>query len=325
MKKVKILIGVAGSGKSTYIKSVKKDKDVVVSSDSIRLEIFGRLEQSDQQRVINEMENRVRDFIQDDKMTGTLFYDSTSLSRRKRRHLFSIIKSLDKDVKVIAVPIIKPLQTILEQNAKRTGDACVPKSVIKKMYTGLEVPRLTVDCDEIEVIADKEEIEKEYSELIKDMKHDSPYHEETVLEHIKMTIQNAEKTGKKILSEIARYHDLGKAITAEEFYSNTPAGRFFRSINDNHFKRFIGHEKVSAQYYLAFNKDVINTSVFHQNVLEAILKHMLAHDGISQKVLERDKINDELLQTMMEFAKIDSISSIKHKHFQEYKDLIMKK
>ena len=43
MTELKVMVGVAGSGKSTYIESHVTDKDLVLSSDSIRLELFGSL------------------------------------------------------------------------------------------------------------------------------------------------------------------------------------------------------------------------------------------------------------------------------------------
>ena len=42
-KKVYITIGCAGSGKSSYIKKHIKENEIWLSSDNIRLEVFGDL------------------------------------------------------------------------------------------------------------------------------------------------------------------------------------------------------------------------------------------------------------------------------------------
>ena len=44
MAVIKVLIGVAGVGKSTYIKQHKTEKSLVLSSDELRIELFGDLE-----------------------------------------------------------------------------------------------------------------------------------------------------------------------------------------------------------------------------------------------------------------------------------------
>lgn len=44
MTVIKMLIGVAGVGKSTYIKQHKTEKSLVLSSDELRIELFGSLE-----------------------------------------------------------------------------------------------------------------------------------------------------------------------------------------------------------------------------------------------------------------------------------------
>ena len=48
MTVIKVLIGVAGVGKSTYIKQNKTEKSLVLSSDDLRIELFGSLEAGNQ-------------------------------------------------------------------------------------------------------------------------------------------------------------------------------------------------------------------------------------------------------------------------------------
>ena len=86
------------------------------------------------------------------------------------------------------------------------------------MYESLQVPRIGVDCDKIQVVGDYKAFEDEIA-MIKGMKHDSPYHAEDVDTHIQMTIDGAKAQSESIhytkdeIVTLAELHDLGKGIT----------------------------------------------------------------------------------------------------------------
>lgn len=183
MTKVKILIGVAGVGKSTYIQKEKTDKDLVLSSDVIRIELLRDLHQTDNTKVFEVLHERLFEAIDSDNYE-TIFYDATNLSHKRRTHLYQQIAG---KAEVHSVVILKDLKTILAQNQKRQGLAKVPDDVIKRMYENLQVPRIGVDCDKIEVISDFMDFEEELK-LVNGMKHDSPYHAEDVDTHIQIVI-----------------------------------------------------------------------------------------------------------------------------------------
>ena len=175
MTELKVMVGVAGSGKSTYIESHVTDKDLVLSSDSIRLELFGSLVKGNSPEANKEtfevLHKRLNEAVKSGKYE-TIYYDATNLSRKRRMALYQ--KYSDK-VKVTIVIFIKPLETILKQNSTRDKDKFVPEDVIKSMYESMEIPRLTVDCDDIEVVSDFNDFKDEIN-LIPGLKHDSPYH-----------------------------------------------------------------------------------------------------------------------------------------------------
>lgn len=149
MTVIKMLIGVAGVGKSTYIKQHKTEKSLVLSSDELRIELFGDWEAGNAPEAIpvvfKTLHERMKEALLS-KQYDTIFYDATNLSRKLRKGFYEQFK---KYAKIEAIVLVKPLATILEQNAQRSGFAKVPESVIRRMYESLQVPRISVDCDKI--------------------------------------------------------------------------------------------------------------------------------------------------------------------------------
>ena len=312
MTVIKVLIGVAGVGKSTYIKQNKTEKSLVLSSDDLRIELFGSLEAGNKPDstpiVFQTLHERMKEAVLSKKY-DTIFYDATNLSRKLRKGFYQQFK---KYAEIEAVVLVKPLATIIEQNSKRVGFAKVPESVIRRMYESLQVPRIGVDCDKIEVIGDFEDFAGEIA-MIKGMKHDSPYHAEDVDTHIQMTIDGAKAQEPSIhytkdeIVTLAELHDLGKGITKKPSQSRGIAHDYFVEIHGSH-SMFANHQYVGAVYALVKFKD--DLSVSHLKIVEAIYQHMKAHDGLTIKAIKSDKLDEDAVALIEDFAKIDSASRI---------------
>ena len=90
--------------------------------------------------------------------------------------------------------IHKPLKSILQQNAQRTGDKVVPMDVVDRMYKSMTIPRIGLDCDEMTVTAPEwSEYRSEILHRINEA-HNSPYHVESLREHIEMTVGFAKQS-----------------------------------------------------------------------------------------------------------------------------------
>lgn len=325
MTVIKMLIGVAGVGKSTYIKQHKTEKSLVLSSDELRIELFGDLEAGNAPEAIpvvfKTLHERMKVALLS-KQYDTIFYDATNLSRK------GFYEQFKKYAEIEAIVLVKPLTTILEQNAQRSGFAKVPESVIRRMYESLQVPRIGVDCDKIEVIGDFEDFAGEIA-MIKGMKHDSPYHAEDVDTHIQMTIDGAKAQEpsthytKDEIVTLAELHDLGKGITKKPSQARGVAHDYFVEVHGSH-SMFANHQYVGAMYALVKFKDDLSES--HLKVVEAIYQHMKAHDGISAKAIKKDKLDEDTLSLIQDFAKIDSASRIiDEKIYEKYMSLLGKK
>lgn len=328
MTVIKVLIGVAGVGKSTYIEKHKTEKSLVLSSDELRIELFGDLEAGNTPEAIpvvfKTLHERMKEALLS-KQYDTIFYDATNLSRKLRKGFYEQFK---KYAEIEAIVLVKPLATILEQNAQRSGFAKVPESVIRRMYESLQVPRISVDCDKIEVIGDFEDFAEEIS-MIKGMKHDSPYHAEDVDTHIQMTIDGAKAQAESIhytkdeIVTLAELHDLGKGITKKPSQSRGIAHDYFVEVHGSH-SMFANHQYVGAMYALVKFKDDLSES--HLKVVEAIYQHMNAHNGFSEKMIKKDKLDESLLVLSNDFAKIDSNSrNIDDEIYTHYIELLNKK
>ena len=64
MNKLTLLIGIPGSGKTTYANKNKKENEIILSSDTIRQELFGNeSSQQDNELVFNTLYSKEREYF----------------------------------------------------------------------------------------------------------------------------------------------------------------------------------------------------------------------------------------------------------------------
>lgn len=311
MKTAIVLVGVPGSGKSTYAKTLNLPH---FSSDFIRLELFGSLRThhrpEDNQIVFDLLHKKV--FSHD----GSLIYDATNTERKRRVLLYNELK--EKGFRVELHMILEPLELALYQNRSRAYEKIVPEYVIKDMYKFMGAPRVGVDCDAYKIISQSKFLKEEtdFNTFIRFAKtngilktvdkfisadylpefsklkegHETPYHLEDIWEHIDMCINNALDDQMLITSIL---HDLGKSLAK----------------SGGHYK---GHDMLSSMYAIRFFDEVKNipSSIIPRDIIEIIMQHMLAHHGISQEGIKRNKLNQEILEAIEKFKEIDEKSRI---------------
>lgn len=126
-----MLIGVSGSGKSTYAESLGLNtKLAVVSTDAIRKEIFGdEADQHDGARVFQSAYLRMNYCLW---LMRDVVFDATNTTKRGRDQLLRAIKEPCHKVAVLITP---PLEVALARNSKR--QRIVPESVIRRQYKQL--------------------------------------------------------------------------------------------------------------------------------------------------------------------------------------------
>lgn len=313
MKKAYILVGASGVGKSTWVKNNQNKYNFeVVSKGAIRKSLGGGSlakfyrNRDDLEREVNPIfDVQVNGII---NKGSNICFDNMNASRKKRKYWYELFKRSGYD-EVIIVWMHRPLSQAIELDSKREGYKSIGEGKVREFYKQITVPKIGVDCDSILFECSKfSEYEEEINEHINDS-HYSPYHKETIKEHIDMTVQYSTDS---ILREIAKYHDLGKSVCRIEDNTNRPDKVYFRKLKGK-YCMYSGHEYLSACYYMAVLSELEEITDDHWLVLECIHFHMLAHRGISKKLIDRYKITDREMDYLEKFAVIDNKARISDK------------
>lgn len=163
MKELVLMMGVPGSGKSTYARNILKYGDIYVSRDEIRYSML-----TDEDDYFAKENEVIKTFIQyidealiDTQYQGKVYADATHLSPKSRAQVLNQLKNKNK-VSVIYLDI--PLNIILARNAQREGRALVPENVVRRMYKSIILPTKAEGIEKLITIDENQEV-KEIREL----------------------------------------------------------------------------------------------------------------------------------------------------------------
>lgn len=142
-----VMIGISGSGKSTYANGLKTSIGAeLVETDAIRFELTGNAEdQSQNGRVFALAKKRVNDYLVQGK---NVIIDATSLSVKDRKDWIEIGKTNNAEVR--AYFIDTPVNVCKSQNNKRQRK--VPEWVIEKQASKLASPNKSEGFDSVTTI-----------------------------------------------------------------------------------------------------------------------------------------------------------------------------
>ena len=131
-----VMIGIPGSGKSTYAKNIPNT--TVVSSDEIRHELTGDYSNlTKDKQVFPLLEKRILDLL---KAGKDAVYDATNINLTKRRKITAKYSDL---AKIVYIFMDTPLKVALERNRNR--ERKVPEDVIRNMYKYLKKSNIVYD------------------------------------------------------------------------------------------------------------------------------------------------------------------------------------
>ena len=142
---LKVMVGVPGSGKSTFAKQEaarieeKHHTTCVISRDFVRQSILTEHDDyfDKEAEVFNEFIRQINEAME--LGIDVVFADATHISPASRAKLLGRL-IVNPHTKLTFEVIDVPIKVALERNAQRTGFARVPDSAIKKMKKGFSIP-----------------------------------------------------------------------------------------------------------------------------------------------------------------------------------------
>ena len=207
--KLILLVGMPGSGKTTYAKEyIKKDSNIIhLSSDSIRAELYGdEAIQGNPAEVFSLMQKRALEALNEGH---DVVYDATNITRKDRQGIISVCP---KFAKIECYIVWAPIETCVERDATR--ERTVGKTVIDKMLKRFQAPYYDEGIDEIKIIKPSDFNSTDYYKDMTsamDIPHDNHHHTLNIKQHCIEAYEELEcKTNKFSLLSAAWWHDIGK-------------------------------------------------------------------------------------------------------------------
>lgn len=279
MATVRVLVGLPGSGKSTYANELRKIGWMINSSDAIREELYGTAEvQSHNDEIFNAMYRRTVNGIVADL---DVVYDATNVSSKRRAALLKHFKSnraIPKDTRYEVVVIATPYTECLKRNLAR--ERHVPAKVILSMMKRFEMPAEWEGWDEIRVYGNDslESITKaiEFMTMAEEVPHDNPHHTLTIGHHMQKAYAlytTQEKNFDYAVSQAILWHDISKP------YCKTFVNMRGEKTDIAHY---YGHANASAYLYLSWLAIAnINGTLrsIDAEIVNLIQHHMIFFDG----------------------------------------------
>lgn len=208
-----VLVGIPGSGKSTYAKamSASNSRAMWLSSDDIREQLFGDANcQQDHHKVFSAMQEKAIDLLNNG---FDVIYDATSINRKSRA---SILEKVPKHCTKECVIIWAPIDVSIERD--RLRDRTVGPEVIDRILRRFEAPFYDEGFDKISVHISDVYYNKYqyYVDLISALAipHDNPHHSADVMEHCHLCGMNL--LGEQVPDIVVTagfIHDIGKHYT----------------------------------------------------------------------------------------------------------------
>lgn len=319
MATLHVMVGIPGSGKSTWAKEKGLDTGgVIVSSDVVRVDLYGtNYKNADNEKVFQEVNRQLQAALDNGQ---DAIFDATNTNRKKRTHLISqVIKADEYKCYYFATSYLDCVRRNEERGLP------VSEAVIDKMYKGMHVPIQQEGWDTVQYVfperyeaASIEDIGVKthpakwdftdhdsffnslpfalyihVSDMV-DCPQDNPHHVFSVSRHTYKVVKKC-ASHKEYIMHLGGYEYYSVLMWAALFHdSGKPFCKSFVSYEGEptEYAHFFGHENVSAQkavialYEMGFSNDFI------QKVAAIVQHHMkLMDSNIGKKGINKLKMN----------------------------------
>ena len=325
MREFYLMVGLAGSGKSTIAKEIeysirmsspkydeygRADKVVLISSDDIRAEILGDVnDQTQNDKVFSHIHKLIKQAVRD---YNHIIVDATNLTIKNRRALLNCLDD-KKDYHKIAYIVNTPIEKCKENNSKR--DRKVPEYVIDNQAKKFEIPFANEGFNSIFLHhfpayncgALKEEVLlNNITSLMDGFNQKNHHHIYDLGTHCrKLHEELSKRTDDKILLCSALVHDIGKLYTGAP--KEDGSGEYSYKQHNNF-----------GAYYLITNLEKIESNRLDE-ILELLFYvnyHMhpfFVQSGKSEKKW-KDIFGEEKYNKLFLFNECDKIASGTHRN-----------
>jgi predicted kinase len=150
MPKLYVLVGVPGSGKSTWVNSQEWSQDCAIISTDAYVEAYARSVAKTYSEVFEEFMPKAVDLMAKDVISAKavdkdIIWDQTSTTKESRYKKFVMLPFYYK----IAVVFKTPAAEELDRRLKSRPGKVIPQSVVENMINNFEEPSQAEGFDEI--------------------------------------------------------------------------------------------------------------------------------------------------------------------------------
>lgn len=273
MAKLIMLVGLPGSGKSTYARKLCASERVTLylSSDKIREELYGDESiQGDPSKVFRIMHARLKNYL---KEGHVVVYDATNVTRKNRKSVLDEVKHLCGEG-VEAHIVWAPYFQCVERDKQR--NRTVGEDVIRKFVYRWQSPYYDEGFSKIELVFNYDVgwNRIRYNDaMIQNMNidHDNPHHTLNIMEHCAAAesyVFNKFWINELCLLEAAAFHDIGKPFT-KGYKTDKVTGKVDYSV-----AHYYQHDNVGGYFVYGCYDDVEHVKERAIEVSWLVCNHM---------------------------------------------------